>query len=143
MNLQTAVSRISKSSSKMDAAYGRPVFDELAILGLDGGELKLHHYKGPNESGFLSEFADNTMALRKELTEDQTGLGGEFSFTREGEGAGMDAYICLGPEVYLFCNNTQKSMQEVTQDPKWLDAQGEFLNLSQYFSVDPLNLDED
>lgn len=143
MNLQTAVSRIAKSISKLDATYGRPVFDELAIVGLDGGKLKLHHYKGANEGGFLAEFADNTVALRKGLTEEQTGLGGEFNFTREGEGASMDAYICLGPDVYLFCNHTEKSMHEITQDPQWLNAQGEFLNLSQYFAVDPLDLDED
>jgi len=140
MNLESAVTFIKKSFGKLDAAYGRPVFDELAIVGLSGSELKLHHYDGPNEEGFLSEFADNTLALRKELTEDQSALGGEFSFTREGQGAGMDAYICLGPEVYLFCNHTQKSMQEITQDPKWLDAQGEFLNASQGFAVDPITL---
>lgn len=143
MNLQTAVSRISKSISKLDAAYGRPVFDELAIVGLVGGKLTLHHYKGPNEGGFLAEFADNTMALRKELTEEQTALGGEFSFTREGEGASMDAFICLGPDTYLFCNHTEKSMHEIKQDRKWIDAQGEFLNLSQFFAVDPVDLDED
>ena len=83
------------------------------------------------------------MALLKELTEDQTALGGEFSFTREGEGASMDAYICLGPDVYFFCNHTQKSMYEITQDPQWLESQGEFLNLSQFFAVDPLDLAED
>jgi hypothetical protein len=76
--------------------------------------------------------------LRKELTADQTDLGGEFSFTREGDGAHMDAYICLGPRVYLFCNHTSKSMKEVTEDPRWLDAQGQFLNASQFFAVDPL-----
>ena len=143
MNIELAIAQISKSFSKLDAAYGRPVFDELAVVGLDGGELKLHHYQGPNESGFLADFADYTFALRKELTEDQTALGGEFSFTREGEGASMDAYICLGPEVYLFCNHTQKSMHEITQDPMWLEAQGEFLNATQHFAVDPLFIDAD
>lgn len=143
MNLESAISRISKSFAKLDAAYGREVFDELAIVGLVGGELKLHHYKGPNQGGFMSEFADNSIALRKELTEDQTALGGEFSFTREGDGVSMDAYICLGPDAYLFCNHTQKSMQEITQDPAWLNAQGEFLNASQHFAVDPLDFDVD
>jgi hypothetical protein len=140
MNLETAISRINQSFAKLDEAYGRMVFDELAIVGLAGGPLKLHFYKGPNEAGFLDEFADLTYALRQELTEDQSANGGEFSFTREGEGAHMDAYICLGPDVYLFCNHTQKSMQEITQDPKWLEAQGEFLNASQHFAVDPLKL---
>ena len=88
----------------------------------------------------MSEFADSTTSLRQELTEDQTDDGGEFSFTREGDGASMDAYICLGPKVYLFCNNVAKSMKETTADPAWLNAQGEFLNASQHFAVDPLML---
>ncbi len=141
MNLEAAISRIRKSFGKLNAAYGRPVFDELAIVGLEGNGLKLHFYSGPREAEFLDDFADDSVSLRKELTSDQTSLGGEFSFTREGEGAGMDAYICLGPEVYLFCNNTEKSMVGITQDPAWLDAQGEFLNTSQFFAVDPLELD--
>lgn len=140
MNLDTAISHINKLLEKLDTAYGRQVFDEIAIISIAGSELKLLHYKGPNRDGFMSDFADNTLALRKELTEDQTALGGEFNFTREGEGASMDAYICLGPNAYLFCNNTAKSMHEITQDPQWLEAQGEFLNLSQYFAVDPLKV---
>lgn len=52
MIIQTAISRISKSASKLDAAYGPTVFDELAIIGLDEGKLHLHYYKGPNEAGF-------------------------------------------------------------------------------------------
>jgi hypothetical protein len=140
MKLETAISLIRESFTKLDEAYGRTVFDELAIVGLGGSKLELLHYEGPNEASFADEFADITYALRQELTADQTGDGGEFSFTREGEGAHMDAYICLGPNVYLFCNHTDKSMQEITQDPQWLAAQGEFLNASQRFAVDPLVL---
>ncbi len=140
MNLSAAILRIEKSFAKLNQAYGRPVFDELAIVGLAGGALKLHYYEGPREPAFLEEFADDSISLRKELTEEQTALGGEFSFTREGDGAGIDAYICLGPDVYLFCNNTKKSMSEVTADPAWLNAQGQFLNASQFFAVDPLQV---
>lgn len=140
MNLEAAVTRIEKSFAKLDHAYGRPVFDELAVVGLINNELKLHFYHGPREAAFMDEFADDSISLRKELTEEQTSLGGEFSFTREGDGVGIDAYICLGPDVYLFCNNTKKSMSEVTADPAWLNAQGQFLNASQFFAVDPLQL---
>ncbi|WP_269522481.1 hypothetical protein [Coraliomargarita parva] len=140
MNLETAIARVKKSFDKMNAAYGRKVFDEIAIVGLAGHSLKLHYYDGPRQSDFLTDFADDSVSLRKELTADQAGLGGEFSFTREGEGAGIDAYICLGPDVYLFCNNTEKSMEEVTADPLWLNAQGQFLTASQFFTVDPLEL---
>ncbi|MGJ8654680.1 MAG: hypothetical protein ACSHX8_15575 [Opitutaceae bacterium] len=140
MNLESAIQRIQKSFKRLDKAYGRAVFDEIAIVGLDGAELKLLHYQGPREVDFLAEFVDDSIALRKELTDDQTAIGGEFSFTREGAGAGIDAYICLGTKVYLFCNNTEKSMSQVTADPAWLNAQGEFLNASQFFAVDPLEV---
>ena len=138
MTLDAAIDRIRKSFGRMNQAYGRPVFDEVAIVGLKGTGLELYHYDGPGEEAFMKEFADNSTSLRRELTADQTGEGGEFSFTREGEGKGMDAYICLGPDIYLFCNNTGKSMKEVTEDPQWLEAQGEFLNASQAFAVDPV-----
>lgn len=140
MNLETAIARIQKSFTQLDAAYQRPVFDEVAIVGLEGNGLALHFYAGPREAEFLGDFADDSISLRKELTADQTDLGGEFSFTRDGDGAHMDAYICLGPRVYLFCNHTAKSMKEITEDPRWLDAQGQFLNASQFFAVDPLVL---
>lgn len=98
MDLPAATVRIEKSFNKLNAAYGRAVFDELAIVGLSGESLELHYYEGPRRDAFMAEFADSTMSLRKELTADLTDHGGEFSFTREGDGAGMDAYICLGPK---------------------------------------------
>ena len=138
MTIDDAIARIEQCFRKMNEAYGRPVFDEIAIVGLESGGLKLHHYEGPRKDAFLGEFADDSAALRRELTRDQSGEGGEFSFTHEGAGAGIDAYICLGPDVYLFCNNTGKSMGEITRDPRWLDAQGAFLEASQRFAVDPV-----
>ena len=140
MNLKSALLRIDQSFAKLNEAYRRAVFDELAIVGLSGSDLVLHYYRGPREAEFLAEFADDSISLRKELTKDQTSQGGEFSFTREGEGSNIDAYICLGVGVYLFCNATEKSMPEITADPAWLDAQGEFLNASQLFAVDPLTI---
>jgi hypothetical protein len=140
MDLSTTIALIEKSFKKLDKAYGRIVFDELAIVGLSGESLELLHYEGQRRDAFMAEFADSTISLRKELTAEQTDDGGEFSFTREGDGIGMDAYICLGSKVYLFCNNVAKSMKEITQDHAWFDAQGEFLNASQHFAVDPLVL---
>lgn len=141
MNLETAISRIQRSFRKMNEAYHRPVFDELAIVGIGDASVKLHFYEGPREAEFMTDFADKTVSLRQELAEEQGENGGEFGFTREGKGDNFDAYICLGPQVYLFCNNTQKSMREVTQDPRWLGAQGEFLNASQHFAGDPVRID--
>lgn len=141
MNLPQATSRIQNSFTKMNEAYQRTVFDELAIVGIDGAGVELHYYDGPREALFLKDFADKTTALRKELMTEQTEHGGEFGFTREGTGDLFDAYICLGPQVYLFCNNTRKSMHEVTRDPRWLEAQQKFLNASQAFAADPLKVE--
>jgi len=140
MNLPSAVSRIQRSFTKMNEAYQRPVFDEIAIVGLSGGAVKLHHYEGPRQAQFLQEYGDKTIPLRRELTEGKAESGGEFGFTREGEGDLFDAYICLGPQLYLFCNNTGKSMHEITQDPRWLAAQQQFLHASQHFAQDPMEI---
>lgn len=140
MNLETAVRRIQQCFRKMDEAYHRKVFDEIAILGLEESGVKLHYYEGPDQAAFMKNFGDKTMSVRKELTGEKTHTGSEFGFTREGAGDRFDGYICLGPQVYLFCNNTKKSMKEVTEDPRWLAAQSEFLNASQPFAVDPLKI---
>lgn len=140
MELAKAIARIEKSFDRLNSIYGRVVFDELAIVSLSSDTLEVLYYDGPREDDFAGDFGESTISLRKELMADQTDNGGEFSFTREGDGASMDAYICLGPKVYLFCNNVSKSMKEITEDGAWLNAQGEFLNASQYFAVDPLSL---
>ncbi len=141
MNLKSVIARIQKSFKKMNEAYGRPVFDELAIVQVtDVSTLSLHYYEGAREAEFLNEMMEDSVALRNDVGDTRNNLGGEFGFTREGGGEGIDAYICLGPRIFLLCNNTAQSMEEVTKDGRWLQAQGEFLNASQYFVVDPLEI---
>jgi len=140
MNLNDAVARIQRSLSKMQRLYGRTVFDEFAIIGVERSQLKSQYYEGPREGAFLNEFADDSFELRKELRNDGPEEAGVFNFTREGEGSGIDAYICLGSNLYLFCNHTGKSMKEISEDPAWLDTQGCFLDLAQSFAVDPLEV---
>lgn len=140
MDLPNAIARIEKSFGKLNAAYGREVFDELAIVSLAGDEPELLHYQGPREGSFLADFAEDSIALRKESIESGPYQGGEFNFTRDGDGFGLDAFICLGTKLFLACNHTAKSMKEITEDPAWLDSQGEFLNASQHFAVDPLDV---
>lgn len=140
MDLTSAIARIDKSFSKLNTAYGREVFDELAIVSLVDDKPALLHYQGPREDNFLADFAEDSIALRKESIESGPYQGGEFNFTRDGDGFGLDAFICLGAKTFLACNNTAKSMKEISQDPAWLDSQGEFLNASQHFAVDPLTV---
>jgi hypothetical protein len=141
MNLESAITRIRKSFTKLNEAYGRPVFDEIAIVQTsEATTLSLKYYEGAREAEFLNELMEDSVALRNDVGDTRNNLGGEFGFTREGGGEGIDAYICLGPRVFLLCNNTKQSMEEVTRDARWLTAQSEFLNASQYFAVDPLVL---
>ncbi len=140
MNLETAVARLQQTIAKIDEAYQRPVFDEIAVVALSDSGIRLHHYQGPDEENFRRQSADKTLLLRRELDSEKTETGGEFGFTREAEGESFDAYICLGPSIYLFCNNTQKSMEEITADPRWLEAQKRFFNASQIFAADPVRL---
>ncbi|TVP75261.1 MAG: hypothetical protein EA353_14255 [Puniceicoccaceae bacterium] len=140
MNLNDAVAQIQRSCSKMQRLYGRTVFDEFAIIGIERSQLKSLYYEGPREAVFMASFADDSLALRKELRDGGRQEAGAFNFTREAEGSGIDAYICLGQDLYLFCNHTEKSMKDISEDPAWLDTQGCFLNLAQAFAVDPLEI---
>jgi len=141
MNLESAIARIQKSFTQLNEAYGRAVFDEIAIIQVSGETtLTLHYYEGGREAAFLNDVLEDSVALRNDVGDTRSNLGGEFGFTREGGGEGIDAYICLGPRIFLLCNNTMQSMEEVTRDARWLTAQSEFLNASQYFAVDPLKL---
>ncbi len=139
MNLDAAIARIRKSFAKMNEAYGRPVFDELLIVSRSADAVNLLYYDGPREATIMDSLADETIALRQDASTLNPNAG-EFDFTREGVGSEFDAYICLGKDHFLLCNNTRKSMEEVTVDPSWLAAQGEFLNASQWFAVDPLEV---
>lgn len=139
MKLDAALTRIEQSFAKMNEAYRRPVFDELLVVSRAGGEVALLNYEGPREDSIMDSLMDETVALRQSGSHLNT-TPGEFDFTREGVGSDFDAYICLGEDLFLLCNNTEKSMEEVTADSNWLAAQGEFLNASQWFAVDPLEV---
>jgi hypothetical protein len=48
--------------------------------------------------------------------------------------------MAVGPGIYLICNNTVQSMDGITKDPLWLGAQVPFVELSDKFRADPLEL---
>ena len=53
-------------------------------------------------------------------------------------GTGFEAFVCAGDELYLLCSNTQSSMNNITQEPRWLEAQKAFAGLTECFRADPL-----
>lgn len=137
MNLETTKLQINKCFTKMNQAYGRIVFDEWLIVSRQGGTVQLLHYQGPRDATIMESLADETSTLRQSGGHVNPNPG-QFDFTREGTGSDFDAYVYLGKDCFLLCNNTQKTMEDISADRNWLTAQGDFLNLSQYFAVNPL-----
>lgn len=139
MNLPDAVGLVKKAFLKMNEAYGRPVFDEWAIVDLSTIQGHIHEYAGPRHAAFQKDLHDNLAPLRSEI--EQTGLApGDFSFVRDAAGADFDAFVVLGNNLYLLCNHTTKDMEAITRDPQWKKAQGPFVSLSERFRLQPLEI---
>jgi hypothetical protein len=63
---------------------------------------------------------------------------GDFEFAPEAAGTHFDVCLRLGATGYLIGNHTGKSMAEIRKDPRWLQAQKAFVELSNKFRADPL-----
>ena len=139
MRIDQAVEHIKTCASQMDARYRKTVFDEWAIISLAGRKGRLLAYLGPRRTGFQRNFLSDAGALREGLlTEDYS--PGDFEFARYGVGTGFESFMLLGRCVFLICNNTVQSMDAISEDPLWLNAQVPFVELSDKFRDDPLVL---
>ena len=65
---------------------------------------------------------------------------GDFEFERHALGPAFESFMVAGQGVYLICNNTVQSMDAITKDPLWLGAQVPFVDLSEKFRADPLQV---
>ncbi|MGO8763537.1 MAG: hypothetical protein ACLQSR_00195 [Limisphaerales bacterium] len=137
MTLEEAISQVKACAKQMDARYGKTVFDEWAIVSLAENKARVLFYTGPRNDDFLKNFAADIGALRKELHDLKYGTG-DFAFERHGIGTGFESFIVLGSGFYLICNNTRESMDVIAKDPRWLNAQVPFAELSDKFRPSPL-----
>lgn len=137
MSLDEVWNLIKHGASQMNARYGGVVFDEWAIISLVHNKARILHYTGPRNDDFLKNFAADIGALRKELHDLKYGTG-DFAFERHGIGTGFESFIVLGSGFYLICNNTRESMNIIAKDPRWLNAQVPFAELSDKFRPSPL-----
>lgn len=128
---------IRACANQMNDLYGKIVFDELAIISLLHHKARILGYIGPRNDVFLKNFANDLGPLRAELLDSKYTVG-DFEFARQGEGTKFEAFLVLGEGVYLICNNTQSSMNEIAKDPRWLNAQVPFAELSDKFRSSPL-----
>ena len=130
--------RLTKAcASQMNDRYGKVVFDEWAVISLVHHKAQILNYTGPRNDAFLKHFASDLGALRAELLDSKYTVG-DFEFARHGVGTGFEAFMVLGEGIYLICNNTQASMNDIAKDPRWLSAQVAFAELSDKVRVNLL-----
>ena len=122
----------------MNQRYGGIVFDEWAIVSLVDNKAHLLAYAGPRKKGFLQDFVVDAGALRAALMT-QNFEAGDFEFARHGVGHAYEAFMALGEGMYLICNHTVQSMDTISRNPRWLGAQGPFVDLSEYFRANPMH----
>ena len=142
MTFDEAKGRISTCINKMDARYGKTVFDEWAVISLAENKARVLAYVGPRNDDFLKNFANDLGVLRAELLDTDYGAG-DFAFARHGTGTRFEAFMVLGPAIYLICNNTTDSMEMIAKNPRWLDAQVPFAELGDQMRMDPLVVSSD
>lgn len=139
MNVSTATARISTALQHLETAIGEPVFDEWALVKRNTSGWKLIEYGGSRKEVFLADFNQDVAALKETLDPD-TVQTGDFAFSHEGFGSGFDAHMCVGEQLLILFNNTEKSTGEITRNPKWTSAQIHFNNLLETFIADPVTL---
>lgn len=137
MNLADAHSTITLALGRMTALYSSPVFDEWVLVKISKEQNAILSYDGPRAESYKKNFKDDILPLRAELDQRPMAVG-DFAFALSAKGTGFDACIRLGPASYLFCNNTVKSIEDIRQSPRWLEAQKPFAALSGKFREDPL-----
>jgi hypothetical protein len=137
MNLDEVKLLIKQSTAQMDAFYGRPVFNEWAIISLAENRARVLAYVGPRNDDFLKNFANDLGSLRAELLDANYGVG-DFAFARHGLGTHFEAFMVLGVAIYLIFNNTTDSMDNIAKDPLWLKAQVPFAEIGDKLRTNPL-----
>ena len=137
MTLSQTLDSVKRCSENMNAYYGKTVFDEWAIVSLQHGKERIVSYQGPRKEHFQKNFVNDLGGLRAEVLTTKH-KPGHFDFSRHGVGTAFEAFVCAGDELYLLCNNTQSSMEDITKDGRWLDAQKAFAELTDKFRAEPL-----
>ena len=137
MTVDEALRHVKKCADQMNDRYGKTVFDEWAIISLAQNKGRILAYMGPRNDDFLKNFAQDLGALRAELLKDNYHTG-DFEFARHAVGTGFEAFMVMGDGIYLICNNTKSSMNEIARNPRWLNAQVPFAELSDLVRANPM-----
>lgn len=139
MNVEKMEGLVGKTLDRMAAICNEPVFDEWALVSLTDTGLSLVEYNGERYDDFLASFSEDFSALKTVFDAQLPGIG-EFAFSYEGAGTGFDAFVCVGNNLFLLFNNTQKSTTEIAQSAGWKASQVAFVELCERFMQDSIDL---
>lgn len=137
MNLADARSAAIVALARMTHLFNKPLFDEWILVKIGSEQGAILAYNGPRESTYQKQFKSDIAPLRAEVEQRHLNVG-DFEFVQSAHGPHFDACIRLGPAAYLFCNHTEKTMDDIRKDPLWLSAQKPFVDLAAKFRDDPL-----
>ena len=137
MTLEEIRGLIKTCAGQMNARYGGVVFDEWVVVSLERNRARILAYTGPRNDDFLKNFVSDLGVLRTALLDGAYGAG-DFEFARHGVGTSIEAFLVLGPGLYLICNNTTESMDSIAKNPRWLGAQVPFAELADQVRLSPL-----
>jgi hypothetical protein len=139
MSLEQAWESVLNCAQEMNSRYREVVFDELAIVSIADNQTQTMSYAGPRQEAFTDSFPKDSAALRNTVRQGgQIYDAGDFEFSHEGAGTGFEAFMILGKGLCLICNNTGKSMDGISKNPRWLEAQIPFAELGDKFRSNPL-----
>ncbi|HYG24911.1 MAG TPA: hypothetical protein VEH04_19250 [Verrucomicrobiae bacterium] len=137
MTLLEIRNQVENCARQMNDRYGAVVFDEWAVVSVAQHKAQILWYQGPRNDAFLASFVSDLGALRAELLNGRYSAG-DFEFTRHATGTLFEAFIVLGRGLYLICNNTRASMNEIALNSRWLNAQVPFAELADHLRASPL-----
>lgn len=142
MTIDDAITRVKSCAEKMNLLYGSTVFDEWIIVQISGTTGTTLFYDGPRAGTFQKTFSADLKNLYGRLMSESFSPG-EFEFCRSAHGTAYEAFMVLGNQVFLLCNHTSRTMEEISQNPKWLSAQVPFNELTEQFRRDPVKITQD
>jgi hypothetical protein len=137
MTLNEANQLIMATVDQMNARYGKTVFNEWAILGFQDKGGRILGYAGPRKEDFQKNFTSDLGALRAELADAKYNVG-DFEFARHGTGTKFEAFMVLGQGIFLICNHTHATMDDIARDSHWIAAQVPFVELSDRIRANPV-----
>jgi len=139
MTLEDARLAITACAQRMNAKSGEVVFDEWALVTLSATGAKLAAYQGPRVEQFRLHFKTDIRPLQQELEGRRLDVG-DFGFAPTAHGPAYDACVRVGPQAYLWWNNTDASLNDIRETGAWMPAQKTFMDLCETFRRDPVVL---